>query len=484
MSVSSNSFYVKALTDVIGIGVTINTAGGISTVDGPTWRRVTADPNGTVTANAGSLASQTNGTLWINTDSATAWTSIGGSGGASDFDLKNDIIGSWGTTSPGKGESVFVSGSNRFDLRTEAATGTTASSALRLVSGTSTASTAVVGGGSGNVTVRSGDTDATDAGGTGGVTGAWSGGSGNAASTLGVSGATGLAKVSSGDSTDGASGQVSVLSGTGATSTGLVEIGSGNASAGNSGNVQISTGTATGTRGTVVVNAPSINFATQAIDFSLIDNNASALRFLAGVGGGSVITIGTLNSGQTVAVDGRLTTTDGVTGGTVRVVGGLAYSTVADSAQVTNTNVETAFSTGAYAIPGNTLKANTQIRVVLWGIAPTTNAADTLTIALRFGAAGVAAQIVCQTAAVDVANGDLFRIETVISIRTAGAGGTMVGSSQWTLGAAGTAGTFTFRMASAAIDTTVARSLTATAAWNAISPNDQAVLEGMCVWID
>lgn len=278
MSVSSNSFYVKALTDVIGIGVTIDNYGTVSAVNGPTWGRVTSSPNGVVTANAGSLRSQTDGTLWINTNSATAWTSLGGSGGASDFTLLDDVVGTWGTSATLQAQSVYVSASTRFDLRSAATTEAVASINMRLVSGTSTVTTAVVGGGSGTVTLKSGDTDSTHAGGTGGATGAWSGGSGDATSTLGVSGSTGLAKVSSGNSADAGSGVVSILSGTGATSTGLVEIGSGNASAGNSGNISLTTGTATGTRGVLDINVATVDFVTQATQFLLVDAAASALQ--------------------------------------------------------------------------------------------------------------------------------------------------------------------------------------------------------------
>jgi len=65
---ASGGLYAKALTDVIGIGATINAAGQFVAATGPEIRRVTATPNGTISDFGGSLALDvTNGVLWVNT---------------------------------------------------------------------------------------------------------------------------------------------------------------------------------------------------------------------------------------------------------------------------------------------------------------------------------------------------------------------------------------------------------------------------------
>ena len=65
MATITGGVYAKELTDLLGIGVTLNADGSVASVTGPTIRRVTADPNGVVSANAGSLALRTNGLLYI-----------------------------------------------------------------------------------------------------------------------------------------------------------------------------------------------------------------------------------------------------------------------------------------------------------------------------------------------------------------------------------------------------------------------------------
>lgn len=164
--------------------------------------------------------------------------------------------------------------------------------------------------------------------------------------------------------------------------------------------------------------------------------------------------------------------------------GGLIFDTTENSAPITNTAAETAFSTGVCTIPANVLKAGSQVRVRLFGVTPNTNVMDTLQITVRFGATGVAAQIVTQTTAIDVNNLDVFTVDVLISIRTAGAPGSMVANGLWVLGVPDTATARADRMALANIDTTVAQDITVTALWSAADPGNQAVLEGMSVWVD
>jgi len=74
----SGGLYVKSLTDVLGIGATINAAGQFVASTGPEIRRVTASPNGTISDFGGSLALDvTNGVVYVNTTTGnvagTSW---------------------------------------------------------------------------------------------------------------------------------------------------------------------------------------------------------------------------------------------------------------------------------------------------------------------------------------------------------------------------------------------------------------------------
>ena len=73
MTTLTNNVYAKEVTDLLGIGVTLNADGSVASVDGPTIRRVTADPSGVVTANAGSLALRSNGLLYVS-GGGTTWS--------------------------------------------------------------------------------------------------------------------------------------------------------------------------------------------------------------------------------------------------------------------------------------------------------------------------------------------------------------------------------------------------------------------------
>ncbi len=84
---SSNGLFVKDLDDVLGIGATINAAGVFQASTGPEIRRVTGNPNATVSDFGGSLALDvTNGVVYVNTSTGnvagTTWAvaAINGSG--------------------------------------------------------------------------------------------------------------------------------------------------------------------------------------------------------------------------------------------------------------------------------------------------------------------------------------------------------------------------------------------------------------------
>jgi hypothetical protein len=273
MSVFTSNIYVKDVTEVIGIGVTVDSYGVVTAVTGPTWRRRTVSPNGVVTANAGSLASQTDGTLWINTDSATTWVSLGG--GGTGWNLPNDVVGTWGTTSPLQFQSVYVSASNRFDLRGVAVSQATAqaSAAARFATGAVTITGAVAGSASGAIEILSGVTDTTNAGGQAGNSGTIMMSTGAATSTTGALGG----------------------------SSGGILINTGNSTDLNSGSIVLQTGTAAGTRGQFVVNVATINYSNQAIAELLIDKTANAW-IIGAAGAPSMMAFSTFDGAEQIDV--------------------------------------------------------------------------------------------------------------------------------------------------------------------------------------
>ena len=83
----------------------------------------------------------------------------------------------------------------------------------------------------------------------------------------------------------------------------------------------------------------------------------------------------------------------------------------------TNSTDEAALATATFT--ANTLRAGNSIQVFAQGIADATNSTDTLTIKLNFGGAAI-----LTTAALDVADDDIFIVDAFITLRTVGASGT------------------------------------------------------------
>jgi hypothetical protein len=149
---------------------------------------------------------------------------------------------------------------------------------------------------------------------------------------------------------------------------------------------------------------------------------------------------------------------------------------VAPSTVITNTITETTFSNGTVTIPANTLKVGDVIRIRAQGTAPATNSTDTLTINLKLGATTIAT-----TGALDVANNDVFVLDIYLTIRTIGAAGTFVANGQVTIGTPGTATFKVVNLASTAIDTTAANTLTVTATWSVANAGNQVRMDQLMV---
>jgi hypothetical protein len=170
--------------------------------------------------------------------------------------------------------------------------------------------------------------------------------------------------------------------------------------------------------------------------------DAASLALEGGLGGI------TLDCNTTIQARQRLTTTDGVTTGTARVVGGRAYVSPVASAPVNNGKA--LFTTGAYNIPAATLKTDCTIkwRAVVGVTAVADAGAATLLVEAWFG--GLAGTLIAESPVMAiggaVGNGlnGLAIIEGLLTVRndaSAGAG-TMTGymtSRFATVGAAYTA---------------------------------------------
>jgi hypothetical protein len=144
---------------------------------------------------------------------------------------------------------------------------------------------------------------------------------------------------------------------------------------------------------------------------------------------------------------------------------------VAASSAVTNTVAETAFDK-TKVIPANSLKVGDRIKFRAQAIATATNSTDTLNLKLRVGGTTILA-----TGAVDVANNDIGYIEGEVTVRTIGAGGTMVAAGVTALGASGTVTAKAGNLPSTALNTTVANTVDVTATWSVANAGNSVRLD-------
>jgi hypothetical protein len=188
-----------------------------------------------------------------------------------------------------------------------------------------------------------------------------------------------------------------------------------------------------------------------------IGNAASAsLTMEAGVGAAS------LTADTTVDITAGTNVNAVVSSGTVRTVGGLAYSSTQASSAISNTTTETYFDQ-SYTAPANTVKAGTVIKIRTQGIATSTNGTDTLIIKGYIGP-----DCVWTSATVDVADNDVWFADIALTCRTAGATGTFVGNCfTQDPDAAGTAPVWA-NLASTVFDTTGTLAIRFSATWGAV----------------
>lgn len=174
--------------------------------------------------------------------------------------------------------------------------------------------------------------------------------------------------------------------------------------------------------------------------------------------------------GSTIAFTDRMTTTDGVSSGTARVIGGLAYSNTAASTTIGNTGGSETLFDLSYSIPANTLKAGTKVRVRYAGFGVTGIGSDTFAHKLYIGGSSGTALITSATAV--LATNGTFTGETELICRTAGATGTAISFGTYKQSSA--EGTMTVKddyVASTTINTTAAQSVCVTGTWNSNNAN-------------
>lgn len=165
-----------------------------------------------------------------------------------------------------------------------------------------------------------------------------------------------------------------------------------------------------------------------------------------------------------------MTTTDGVSSGTARKIGGVASCITAAGTSHTNSTDEAVLA--SYTIPANTIKAGTFVRCRFLARVTADNGATTLTGRLRLGATTLTGTELIVSSAVDTGSGHIFEGEFVLVGRAApGAAAAVVGCGSFAdPGAAG--GTrITANLNSTNFATNGALRLELTADWSAADAN-------------
>jgi len=147
----------------------------------------------------------------------------------------------------------------------------------------------------------------------------------------------------------------------------------------------------------------------------------------------------------------------------------------AASAAVTNTTTETAFDKTA-VFPAGSLNEGDILKIFVQGIATATNSTDTLKAKLYIGSTAIV-----DTGAIDVANNDIFVIDAKLIIRTVGASGTLVASGWASIGTQLSATCKPFYLASTAVDTTAAQTLSVKATWSVANAGNSCRLDMLSV---
>lgn len=181
-------------------------------------------------------------------------------------------------------------------------------------------------------------------------------------------------------------------------------------------------------------------------------------------------------SAGTQAFTGRITTTDGVSSGTARVVGGRAYSNVAASDAVTAvaSNGSHVDFANTYSIPANTLNANSVTRIRAMVRVTDASGTDTLETKLYIGGT----TLMTSTAFDPDAAADHVILEfELVSRAAAGAAASHVGFGKWVTSDGGTNVRGTAILAPTNLATNGALVVKVSAKWSSNTASTSATLE-------
>lgn len=241
--------------------------------------------------------------------------------------------------------------------------------------------------------------------------------------------------------------------------------------------------------GTYSYNVPGSAYTVNALSvaMSVSDNLAAAWEIKEGAN--SYIKIDTTNASEAVTVGtslkalkgvdvgGQVTTQLGVTAGAVLNVGGLAYVNDAASAEVANTNVETAFNKSKQ-FPANTFTPGRKLRLCAQGLAVDTNGGNQqMTIRVRLFVGAGPTTVTLASFQVNFNDGDNWMIELDAHVLAAGTPNarTFVGFSRHGTGA-GAVPLNGMRNSVANIDTTQALTVEVSAQWQNAHVDNRAQL--------
>jgi len=210
--------------------------------------------------------------------------------------------------------------------------------------------------------------------------------------------------------------------------------------------------------------------ATGEADIVIGDNLADALTIRQGAN--PYLTFVTTDSAEAINAYKVLTTTDGVSGGPTRRIGGRVNERITAGTELTGSASETVLDT--YTIPANTLKQRTRLSVKAVVVVSANASTTTLTCRMRLG--GLTGTVLIATSAVDTSAGHICVMQfDIISRADPSDTSSLCGSGQYCdPGAAG--GTFkSALLAPANFDTNSDLDLVITGQWSGADANSCAV---------
>lgn len=199
----------------------------------------------------------------------------------------------------------------------------------------------------------------------------------------------------------------------------------------------------------------------------------TSLTLTGALSAASAAFTGALSAAATT-ITGQLTTTDGVTSGNARIVGGNVH-TKQSSTTLTNSTTETTLA--SHTLPANMLKAGTTLRV-RGAVRVTGNAAaDTLTFKLRLGGTS----LVTTSAAAMVAN-DVAEFDFMVTSRAApSASSSVLAEGRVGISVGGTHSAKTYVLAPTTYATNGALDVDLRGTWSAASASDVVICEAFVV---